>query len=60
MRLYAAVTRRLPGPLRAFPFNVYLRDVRAPHPARAGRSSDYLQGSCGRLRGGTLHSVMRG
>jgi uncharacterized protein (DUF2236 family) len=31
----AAVTRRLPGPLRAFPFNVYLEDVR--RRVRAGR-----------------------
>jgi len=29
IRIYAAVTRRLPRPLREFPFNVYLRDVRA-------------------------------
>jgi uncharacterized protein (DUF2236 family) len=29
IRRYAAITRRLPGPLREFPFNVYLRDVRS-------------------------------
>lgn len=28
MRAYAAVTRRLPGPLRRFPLNVYLLDTR--------------------------------
>lgn len=28
IRVYAAITRRLPRPLRTFPFNVYLRDVR--------------------------------
>ena len=35
IRLYAAVTRRSPRPLREFPFNLYLRDVRAR--IRAGR-----------------------
>ena len=29
IRLYAAATRRMPRPLREFPFNVYLRDVRS-------------------------------
>jgi len=35
MRAVGAVSRRLPGPLRRFPFNVYLYDMRVRH-RRAG------------------------
>ena len=50
MWTWAAVDRRLPAPLRSFPFNLYLWDTQR-RIRRGGRSSESVRGVGTRLRG---------